>query len=185
MAPAFAFAAADAHHAESSGGLPQFDPTWFPSQIFWLAITFAAMYLFFHYMALPDLFSIKSKRQNKINGDLQRAEEMQTEAANLRDACDKELQGARAQADTLLQNQENTAKQKLEESLAAFRSKAEKQITETENRVQQNQKKIMSDVEQIAADVANEAAQKIIGQPTDRQKAHSIVQQLRQNQEAA
>lgn len=187
MAPVLAFAADVAHGEEhaSSGGLPQFDPTWFPSQIFWLAITFAAMYAFFHFVILPDLFAIKSQRQNKIDGDLKRAEEMQEEAATLRDACENELQSARTQAEGLIQGQETTAKKKLEESLASFRAKAEKQITDTEARVKQNQTKVMADVEQIAADIANEAAQKIIGQPTDRQKAHSIVQQLRQNQEAA
>ena len=35
-----------AEHA-SSGGLPQFDPAWFPSQLFWLAVTFALLYVIF------------------------------------------------------------------------------------------------------------------------------------------
>mgnify|MGYP000041212232 FL=1 len=41
-------AAYDAAH--SSGGLPQLDPTWFASQIFWLSITFIVLYVIFIFL---------------------------------------------------------------------------------------------------------------------------------------
>ena len=55
-----------AEEAHGSGGLPQFDPTWWPSQLLWLALTFAVLYFVFSRSTLPRLGGILETRALRI-----------------------------------------------------------------------------------------------------------------------
>src|SRR5690606_19013966 len=83
---------------ETSSGLPQFDPTWFASQLFWLLVAFGVLYLFFSKRTLPDLSSIIENRKNHIKADLDQAEELTTQAETVQSHYEQSLQGARNQA---------------------------------------------------------------------------------------
>src|SRR5512134_3078801 len=66
-------AAGDAHGAKP--GLPQLDTSTFAGQIFWLVITFAALYLVMSRLAVPKIGGVIADRTNKIKGDLDTAAE--------------------------------------------------------------------------------------------------------------
>jgi len=53
--------------------MPQFDISWFPSQIFWLVVTFAIFYFVLSNFVLPQLGAAIEGRASKIEGDLARA----------------------------------------------------------------------------------------------------------------
>ena len=69
-------APADAGHAAGTevphegghgeAGFPPFDPSTFPSQILWLAITFGLFYLFLKKVIMPRLGGILEVRENRI-----------------------------------------------------------------------------------------------------------------------
>jgi len=60
--------------------MPQFDPTYFASQIFWLIVIFGAMYVVLARVALPRLAGLLETREEQINGNLEKARELQKEA---------------------------------------------------------------------------------------------------------
>ena len=62
-----------------SGVFPPFDPATFPSQLLWLAITFAALYFLMSRVALPRIGSILETRRTRIEGDLKEAERLRQE----------------------------------------------------------------------------------------------------------
>ena len=57
-------------------GLPQMDITTFPSQVFWLIITFGILYLFMWRTAIPKLRNTIEERQDKILIDINEAEKL-------------------------------------------------------------------------------------------------------------
>jgi F-type H+-transporting ATPase subunit b len=61
----------DAGHGE--GAFPPFDPSTFPSQILWLAITFGLFYLFLKRVIVPRLGAIMDVRENRIAQDIEHA----------------------------------------------------------------------------------------------------------------
>jgi F-type H+-transporting ATPase subunit b len=61
-------------------GLPQMDITTFPSQLFWLIITFGILYLFMWRTAIPKLRNTIEERQDKILLDINEAEKLKSEA---------------------------------------------------------------------------------------------------------
>lgn len=61
--------------------MPQLDPEYYISQLFWLALCFGVLYIVMRYIALPKAVSILTKREQFILEGLARAEK-------LRDAVD-------------------------------------------------------------------------------------------------
>src|SRR5262249_53663900 len=78
--------------------MPQFNPEWFASQIFWLAIVFIALYWLLSGRLLPRLTETIDQRAAKIAGDLERAESARGETEAVSQAYEAALAKARAEA---------------------------------------------------------------------------------------
>ena len=78
--------------------MPQFDPSTFSTQIFWLVLTFLALYLVLWKVVLPRISSVLEQRQEKIEDDLGRAEKLKAEAEEVLADYKKSLDEARAGA---------------------------------------------------------------------------------------
>ncbi len=182
-----AFAAdphAAAEHAEGGGGLPQFDPQWFPTQIFWLVITFVLMYAIFSGKVLPDISGILEKRRNHVEGDLETADRIRKEADTVQAAYEGNLNHARSESKRLVNEVHATMKARAEAQIASLRDKAEKDMHSLEVRLQAAKKEAMADMATIAAEVASEAAAKIIGTPADLDQAKNVVQSISKREAA-
>lgn len=171
--------------AASSGGLPQFDPTWFPSQIFWLTAAFFVLYLFFSKKTLPEISSVIENRRNHIRSDLDMAEKLTADAEAVQTAYENGLQSARDQAHQAVIDVETSMKDRGATEYEAFRKRSESAIVAAEKRIDAAKAAAMDDMNTIAAEVAAEAVKKIIGTSMDVQKAKSIVESLTGKAKAA
>ncbi|MBP2298193.1 F0F1 ATP synthase subunit B family protein [Azospirillum picis] len=93
-------AAAGGEHA--SGGLPQLNPANFPTQIFWLALTFGVLYYLMSKKALPRVAEVLEARQERISRDLAKAAQLKEQAEAILAQVEKSLAGARSEAQTLI-----------------------------------------------------------------------------------
>jgi F-type H+-transporting ATPase subunit b len=78
--------------------MPQLDPATFASQVFWLVVSFAVLALILWRIALPRISSTLESRQQRIDTDIARAEEIASEAEGVLSAYEEELAKARASA---------------------------------------------------------------------------------------
>ena len=60
--------------------MPQLDPSTFATQLFWLFLTFTALFLIAWKVALPRMTEVLNTRQERIEGDLEKAETLKAEA---------------------------------------------------------------------------------------------------------
>jgi F-type H+-transporting ATPase subunit b len=81
--------------AHGGGAFPPFDPSTFPSQLLWLAITFGLFYLFLKRVVLPRVGGILEVRRDRIAQDLDQAARMKSEADAAVAAYEQELAEAR------------------------------------------------------------------------------------------
>lgn len=177
----FALAAEDvAHGAEhaSKGGLPQFDPTWFASQVFWLAVSFATLYFIFAKKTLPEISGVIENRKNHIQSDLETAEKLTAEADSVHDAYQEGLTKAQDKASQAVQDVENDIKNKSAEAFDEFRARSEKEIKAAEDRINASKIATMDEMNSIAADAAAQAVEKIIGTSTDANQVKAIVESM-------
>ena len=168
------------HHgdAASSAGLPQLDATTFPSQLFWLAIAFTVMYIIFNNRSLPDISNVIESRQEHIDDDLKSAEQLKTEAEEVQQSYEQGLETARLEASKIIDDLQESIKSKAEKQNADFRGQAEKDIKDLEKRLNKAKADSMDEMQTIAAELASEAAKKIVGISTDVEDAKSVVKAI-------
>jgi F-type H+-transporting ATPase subunit b len=169
-----------AAHAEEhgDGGLPQFDVRTFPSQLFWLAVTFAIMYVAFSSRALPAISGTLENRREHIQNDLETADRLRSEAESVQNAYESGLDRARTEATALMSAATEGTKKEGEAALARLREKTEEDMAALEKRIAGQTAEAMEDMNTIAAEVAHEAAEKIFGITTDIKKAKTVVQSI-------
>src|SRR3546814_13186076 len=78
--------------------MPQFDPSTYPTQLFWLLLTFVPLYLVVWRVALPRITDVRQSRQGKIEADLEKAPALQGEAEMVLAAYEKGLADATSSA---------------------------------------------------------------------------------------
>ena len=176
--------AADGHGAES-GGLPQLNIGTYPSQIFWLLVSFGVLYLAFSKRVLPSIGGVVDARDSMIKGNLDSAQALKDQAEAIKTAYEKNLDAAKAQAAKAVQDVESAAKKKAADQADSFRRSADEKMKSAEARVNAASAKAMDDMSHVAAEVASVAAEKITGIGTDMQKAKAIVDSIAGKAKAA
>src|SRR6516162_5994634 len=84
--------------SEHGRGFPPFDSQTFPSQLFWLAIAFIALYLLMSRIALPRIASILEARRQRVEDDLAEAQRFKDGADAVIAAQETALVGAGGRA---------------------------------------------------------------------------------------
>ena len=106
--------------------MPQLNPEFYISQLFWLTISFAFLFIFLWRISLPRINSALEKRANKINEDIKIAKQYQAEAEEIQTNIDNQLTKTKLETIDLIKSanqnlQAHTAKEleKLDNSLNA------------------------------------------------------------------
>lgn len=188
MTSSVVWAAEEIHHGAeeaSKGGLPQFEPTWFASQVFWLAISFAVLYFIFSKKTLPDISGVIENRKNHIQSDLETAEKLTAEADSVHDAYQENLTKSQDKASQAIQDVENDMKAKSTAAFDEFRARSDKEVKAAESRINDSKLAMMDEMNTIAAEAAASAVKKIIGTSTDTNQVKAIVESMNGKAKAA
>ena len=120
--------------------MPQLNPEFFVSQLFWLAVFFSFLLIFLWKVSLPRISNVLEKRQNKIDENLSTAKELQKSAQEIETKINNEINKAKIDADdqikkTLLSLQEDVSSQlkSIDKEIEEKVSNAEKKILENKN----------------------------------------------------
>ena len=153
--------------AEGSGGMPQLNYHDFAPQLVWLAIAFLALYLVMSRMAVPRITETLAKRQAKIQGDLDAAEQANKATKELIAAYEKRLADTREEARRLLRHQSEADAAAAAARFSALHDRLAKQIDEAEQRIAKQRDDVMAGLENMAADIGQQVYAKLAGQPAD------------------
>jgi len=92
---------AEAAEAGEKAGLPQLDASTWPSQLFWLAVTFGLLYWLMSSLFLPRIGAALEERRDRIADDLDKAAESKREAEEAEAAFNQSLADARGKAQAI------------------------------------------------------------------------------------
>ena len=158
--------ATTAHTAEPGGHkapFPPFQSEGYASQLFWLAITFAALYLLSSRVLLPRVGGIIDARASKIEGDLAEAQRFKAEADAANAAYEQALSDARGRAQALA----NATREKQAAETAKKRKALEQQLDvklgEAEKAIAATKTAAMGNVRSIATEAASAIVKRLTG----------------------
>jgi F-type H+-transporting ATPase subunit b len=161
-------------------GFPPFKTETFPSQIFWLVITFAFLFAVLWRIAGPRIQGVITSRRGQIEGDLAKAQSHRTDAEDASAAYQAALAGARARAQALAEENRkriagevDRAKHEADEAAQADIAKAEARIAASRSEANRHVVSAAQDAaiaivarltgESVAADEAANAVRAVTG----------------------
>ena len=155
--------------------MPQFEPTWFASQIFWLVVVFYILFRLMKGRAIPKIAAIIAERDSRIQGDLTLAQQRRDELEAMRTAYEADLAKARAEA----QDQLREAQARMAEKQAAALDKVSREIGEqadaAEERIAAEKAAAMNELRTVAVEVATAAAGRLSSGSIDRARVEAAV----------
>ncbi|QQP90343.1 ATPase [Skermanella sp. TT6] len=165
-----------AHGAEhGSGGLPQLDPTVFAPQLIWLAISFIALYFLMAKVALPKVAEVLEERQERITNDLDRASALREESAGVMEGYEKALTDARAHAQSVMAATTADIASASSGRQAQFNADLAAKTRAAEERINAAKETALTSVRSVAAEIAQQTAEKLGGIKVDAARADTAV----------
>lgn len=141
--------------------MPQFDPTSFPSQLFWLVVTFVILYVLISRFAIPRIGDVMEQRQKMMDDDLDRAAQLKAEAETAVQTYEKALADARAKAHEVMKAATDEMSRKAEARNREVAGRLNQQIAEGEARIGKARDEALASVREVATEAAQAIAAKL------------------------
>jgi F-type H+-transporting ATPase subunit b len=151
------------------------DVTTFPSQIFWLVVTFALLFLVLSRVTLPKISGAISDRRRRIDGDLATADEAQKAASDALKSYETHLAQAKARALALADENRKKITGEIEAIKAAADKDTQAAMAAAETRISAERAKAGASVVQSAAEAAAAIVSRLIGVDVTTQEAADAV----------
>jgi F-type H+-transporting ATPase subunit b len=158
-----------------NAGLPQFDVQTYPSQVFWLAVTFGLLFLVLWKKTLPMITATIAARRNRIEGDLGAAEGSRKNAADALQAYEAALTQARSRAVALADENRKRVVAELDKAKAEADAAAHAAMSEAEKKIGADRERAAASVRASAAEAAAAIVERLIGEKVSPAEAEGAV----------
>jgi len=164
--------------AAESGGMPQLNPEFWISQIFWLTITFGILYIVLSKLILPKISSNLELRKSQISDNIEAAEKQREESESKLKEYDEVIAKSKTEAKNIF----NQAREKVLKDINAKKNILEKQINEEVKKAEEEINKLRLEaptkINKIAIETSSELIQKLIGAEINNSSISAIVDDL-------
>ena len=131
-------------------GMPQFNAKSFNSQLFWLIITFTALYLIITYFILPRIRENIRLRKNKIANDLERAEKIKSEIEDMISKANIRLEEAKNQAQKMIKESLLRSNKEYDNQIDTIKKQIANMQIKAESNITEYKKSLEKDIEKSA-----------------------------------
>jgi F-type H+-transporting ATPase subunit b len=164
----------------AEGGLPQLTQTdTFVSQIFWLVVSFAILYLALNRVFLPRLHQAISEREAGIQGNLTHAEKLHREAVERQEAYEQVLAEAKGSAREKLDAIAEAAQKNEAEMRTKLDAELEARLQASQAQLKQARQQAETQLAPLAAEFASQIALRFGGvKPEPKAVEQAVAQAL-------
>ena len=136
-------------------GMPQFNAKSFNSQLFWLIITFTALYLIITYLILPRVRENIRLRKNKIANDIERAESIKLEIENMISQSNLKLEEAKNKAQKIIKETILRSNKEYDNHIDRVKKQIANMQIENERNIEEYKKNLEKDIEKSAISISS------------------------------
>ena len=166
-----------------SGGMPQLDPEFWISQIFWLTLTFGILYVVLSKLILPKISANLELRKSQIQENIEAAEKQRENSESKFKEYDDILQRSKLEAKSILKD----AREKVTKDINSKKEILDKQIDEEIKKAEQEintlRKNAPEKINKIAIETSAELIKRLIGAELNSSSISAIVNDLSKKNE--
>ena len=142
--------------------MPQLNPEFFVSQLFWLIVTFSFLLVFLWRISLPRIGNVLEKRERKISEDLTAAKELQVEAEKIQDTIETQLKQARADASDMIKTSSLSLQDKAQVELTKLDKELDAKIEQSAETIEKNKNESVSQIQSQINEITKLTLSKVV-----------------------
>ena len=161
-----------------SGGMPQLNPEFWISQIFWLIVSFGVLFIVLSKFILPKIRNNIEFRKSEILENIETAEKQKTEAENKLKNYEEIIIKSKNEAKSYFNDSRkkiiediDKKKQSLDKEINIEISKAETEVAELANKAPEK-------IQKIAIEISSDIVRQLIGEDVNSSSISAIVEDL-------
>ncbi len=147
----------------------------FLSQVVWLAIAFVVLFVVLRTIALPKIQATLEARRDRIEGDLDRAQTLRQEAEQVLAEYEAAMAEGRDRAQSAIRDAVEDGKARAAKAHESLAGRLAEDIRNAEARIETARAEAVGNIREVAVDVVQAAAQRLIGRRIARKSAADAV----------
>ena len=156
--------------------MPQLEITTYPSQIFWLVVSFLTLYLIMSRIIIPRISSVIKNRESQIKNNIHISEQLYKDTEIINDELEKVRKDTETEAKEIINNLKETTNKKISENYELLKKKLEKKLEKDEQKILLRKKKTLKEINKISLNLSEEIIRKISnGKSEKKKKLKSII----------
>ena len=164
--------------AAESGGMPQLNPEFWISQIFWLTLTFGILYVVLSKLILPKISANLELRKSQIQENIEAAEKQRKESISKLKEYDDIILKNKLNAKNIFKNAREKALKDINSKKEILDKQIDEEIKKTEQEIYTLKKTAPEKINKIAIETSSELIKKLIGAEVNNSSISAIVDDL-------
>ena len=141
--------------------MPQLNPEFFISQLFWLAVFFSILFVILWRISLPRISLVLEKRQNKIDENLSIAKELQEQAQSVEQKINDQISKAKIESSEKIKKTTSSLQDDLSSKLSLLEKELEQKMINSEEEIIKNRDEQMKNIKTEVASITKITVAKI------------------------
>ena len=161
-----------------SGGMPQLNPEFWFSQIFWLIITFGILYIILSNLILPKISSNLEQRKSQISDNIEAADKQREDSEMKLKEYDEFISKSKTEANNIFNQTREKAQKDINSKKEILDKQLDLEIKKAEEEISKLKKSAPEKITKIAIETSSELIQKLIGTEINNSSISAIVDDL-------
>ena len=159
-------------------GMPQLNPDYWVSQIFWVMLIFGMLYIILWKAILPKINENLENRKSQILTDLDEAQELKNQSEKKISEYNMILSKAKQDAKKILDGTRKKINLDIENKNNQFNLEIKKEIENAEKEIKTLKLSSIKDINKISIETSSEIVKKIAGTETNASSVSAIVEDI-------
>jgi F-type H+-transporting ATPase subunit b len=164
--------------AAESGGMPQLNPEFWISQIFWLTLTFGILYVVLSKLILPKISANLESRKSRIQENIEAAEKQREDSESKLKDYDEIILLSKIEAKNIYKEGRDKVLKDIYAKKDALDKQIDEEIQKAENEINILRQGAPEKINKIAIETSSELIQKLIGAEINNSSISAIVDDL-------
>jgi len=159
-------------------GMPQLNPEFWVSQIFWLILIFSSLYVVIWRVFLPKITNNIENRESRIVNDLNETQKLKENSEKKLREYNKIIEDAKREAKKMIEDSKKKLEHDIKVKKQKFNEEIEKELLVVENEIKGLKKSSISNINKMAEKISFEVIKQIIGAEINMSNVSAIVQEI-------
>ena len=164
--------------AAESGGMPQLNPEFWISQIFWLILTFGILYVVLSKLILPKISKNLELRKSQIQENIEAAERQREDSEAKLKQYDDIILKSKLEAKNIYKDIRDKTLKNINSKKETLDNQIDQEIEKAEQEIDVLKKNAPEKINKIAIETSSELVKKLIGAELNNSSISAIVDDL-------